>query len=109
MPSLTSSSSDWSSIHRILPPPEDYHSIRIEVNPPITSGFDTKYFETPDLQSLMQALRYAGTFRSVREMALRRIRDLVGVYRQRIWRPKIGEGFTEWVRAGGVSGTEQRK
>lgn len=110
MPSIdlaaSSTEEDWSCIHRILPPTEDYHSIRIEVTPPISSGFETKYFETPDLESLMEALTYAGTFPFAREMALRRIRAVVRGYKQRIWRPKIGEGFVEWVNAGGISGIE---
>lgn len=116
MPSLDSPTNEWTSPHRILPPTEDYHSIRLEVTPesPETAASaksSASYFETPDLESLTEALRYGDTFPVARERALRRVREVVGLYRGRIWRPCGGviesEGRGEGEgREGETAGSE---
>lgn len=95
MPSVESIEG-WDAVHRVLPPTEDYHDVRIEVSPPAETGVEAKYFETPDLETLLEALNYADTFKYARIYALKAIREVVEFYREGIWRPKDGETFDEW-------------
>jgi len=106
MPTITSPPSEWTKPHRILPPTEDYHAIRLEVTPPVDTSYPAQYFETPDLESLLEALRYGDTFAYARECALGMVRDVVGGYRDGIWRPRGGETYEEWGAAqGGEAGS----
>jgi hypothetical protein len=108
MPSVDSIDG-WNAVHRILPPTEDYNDIRIKVSPHPDTGSEVKYFETPDLETLLEALKYGDTFPFARQFALKAVRDVVGVFRDGIWRPRMGETFDEWVseRQQGLEGDER--
>lgn len=75
-------------------PTEDEQETRIVVWPP---GEEVKYFKTPDLPSLLEALNYENTFPHARECALDRIKNLVEYYESELWKPDENDNFEEIV------------
>ena len=73
-----------SVVHKICPPIDDNSDIRLSLSSP---GRETKYFETPDLTSLLAALNYSDGFRHARIHALKTLRNLVEHNKRRIFRP----------------------
>ena len=71
-------------MHGLCLPTEDEEEIRIAVSPP---GQEVKYFNTPDLPSLLEALNYENTFSHARECALNTIKNIVEYYEGEIWEP----------------------
>lgn len=73
-----------SVVHKICPSTDDNSDIRLSLSSP---GRETKYFEIPDLTSLLTALNYSDGFRHARMHALKTLRNLVEHYKTCIFRP----------------------
>ena len=81
-------------MHGLCLPTEDEQEIRIVVRPP---GEECKYFNAPDLPSLLKALNYENTFHHARECALTAIKTVLEYYEREIWKPGKSVKFEEMV------------
>jgi hypothetical protein len=74
---------DTPPIHRVCPP-EEGTGFRLAVTPP---GKNVRYFDIPDLPSLLDALQYGNFFPRARVLALEQLNSLVELYLDNMWEP----------------------
>jgi len=56
-------------------------------------GGGVKQFDTPDLESILNALKEGGVFPQARVLALEKLKALVGYHRDKIWRPSQQDDY----------------
>ena len=71
-------------MHGLCLPTDDEPELRIAITPP---GQQVKFFDTPELSSLLEALNHQDTFSYARECALNSIKNVVEYYEEEIWKP----------------------